>query len=362
MLDLKDPKHQPCLLVHYGDVPGVFEFIAERALHDIVPLSLAERALAKSPSTRVYCLRGRRGLVGAMAAVGYTMRRGDYTYELLAYRIRENCGKPRCVDSESVIEIDRLYGDKMILNYDYEAKRVLITPRGPDPILLGLRGEEPQVLLEAFKRLRVCEPVEYYAIYRTNQHTDSHIKPINSICNIRPYMCVSVTGRVSSKPQRHIGGHLFFDLCDSECCITVAVYEPAKELRDIVEQLEVNDLVEVYGCIRPSSLRHDFTINLEKIKVIELAEVYIYENPRCPVCGSRMKSAGKNKGFKCKRCGFKDPRAVKISHRAKRDITPGWYQPPKHAFKHLMKPVERMGREKHEFSGEPLKNFILKLI
>jgi len=359
--ELRDPKHQPCVVVHAGSVPGGFEFIAEKALYDIVPLSLVERALAKSPSTRVYCVSGRRGLVGALAAVGYTMRRTDYTYELLAYRLRENCGKPRCVDSESVVEIDRLYSDKLILNYDYETGRVLVTPRGPDPVLLGIRGEDPEVLLEAFKHLRICEPVEYAVIYRTNQHTDSHIHPVSSVCDIRPYMCISVQGRVSSKPRRHIGGHLFFKLCDNECCVSVAVYEPAKELRDVVEHLEVGDLVEVYGCTRPPSSKHDLTVNLEKIRIIELAEIYVYENPKCPQCGSRMKSAGRNKGFKCEKCGFRDPHAVKTARRIERRVSQGWYQPPKHAFKHLMKPLERIGREKREFTGKLVENFVLKL-
>jgi tRNA(Ile2)-agmatinylcytidine synthase len=362
LAELRDPKHQPCLVVHAGSVPRDYEFIAEKALHDIVPLSLVERVLAKySTTTRVYCHKGRRGLVGALAAIGYTMMSSDYTYELLAYRLRENCDKPRCVDSESVVEIDRIYGNRLILNYDYETRRVLITPRGPDPVLLGIRGEDPYAVLEAFKRVRVCEPVEYYAIYRTNQHIDSHIYPVKSICDIRPYMCVSVRGRVSSKPRRHIGGHLFFKLCDSECCITVAVYEPTKEFRDVVEKLEAGDLVEVYGCTRPPSSKHDLTLNLEKIRVIELVEVYVYENPKCPVCGSRMKSAGRNKGFKCEKCGFRDLSTIKIARRVERGITPGWYQPPKHAFKHLMKPVERIGREKRGFRDTLIDGFIAKL-
>ena len=359
--DLKDPKHQPCLVVHTGSVSSVFEMLAIKALHDIIPLSLAERVLTKSPTTRIYCVKGKRGVIGALAAIGYTMRNTDYTYELLAYRLRENCGKPRCVDSESIIEIDRLYGDKMILNYDYESGRVLITPRGLDPVLLGLRGEDPVVLVEAFRHVKICEPVEYYAIYRTNQHTDSHIYPVNSICDIRPYTCISTKGIVSSKPRRHIGGHLFFELCDNVCCVTIAVYEPAKRLRDIVEQLEVGDIVEVYGCTRPPGSRHSLTVNLEKIRIITLTEVYVYKNPKCPKCGSRMKSAGRNKGFKCEKCSFRDPHATKIAVKIERKIIPGWYQPPKHAFKHLMKPLERIGREKKCFDGKLIEKFIVKL-
>jgi len=360
--DLRDPKHQPCLVVHTGSIPGFFEVLAIKALHDVVPLGLAERVLARSPTTRVYCVKGKRGVIGALSAIGYTMRSTDYTYELLVYRLRENCSKPRCVDYESVVEVDKLYGDKMILNYDYETGRVLITPRGPDPVLLGLRGEDPVVLVEAFRYIKICEPVEYYAIYRTNQHTDSHIYPVNSICDIRPYTCISTQGVVSSKPKRYIGGHLFFKLCDNACCVSVAVYEPAKRLRNIVEQLEIGDIVEVYGCTRPPGPKHGLTVNLEKIRIITLREVYTYENPRCPKCGSRMKSAGRNKGFKCEKCGYRNLHATKIAVKIDRKITPAWYQPPKHAFKHLMKPLERLGREKKYFDEKLIENFINKLI
>lgn len=356
-----DPKHQPSIVLHVGEVPHEYELLAKKALHDIVPLDLALRAISKYVNTRYHFITGKRGIVGALSAVGYTMKNTDYTFEVIAYRERSYWGKPRLVDEKSVREMDKLYCKDTILNYDYEFNRVLVTPRGPDPVLFGVRGESPETLVEAIKVLRVLEPVEYVAVFRTNQHTDSHIFPVSSICDIRPYTCISTRGIVKSKPTRTIGGHVFFKLCDHSCCIDVAVYEPTKYFRNIVEKLEVGDEVEVLGCVRPPGLTHGITINLEKIRVIQLVKVMRYENPRCTRCGSRMESAGKNKGFKCRKCGHRDPHAVKYSFTVRRELEAGWYQPPRIAFKHLMKPIERFGREKKSFDGPVPENFIMKI-
>ncbi|MEM1628565.1 MAG: tRNA(Ile)(2)-agmatinylcytidine synthase [Desulfurococcaceae archaeon] len=359
--EYRNPKHQPALVIHQGGVTDALKKLAGKALYDIVTLDLAMRVLEKTPSIRAHFISGKRGLIGALAAIGYTMRNTDHTYELLAYRTREYLGKPRAVDEKSIIEVDKIFGHLMILNYDYTVRRPLITPKGPDPVLFGLRGEDPLVLINALKLLRIYEPMEYIAIFRTNQHTDSHIHRVDSICDVRPYMCVSVKGFVKTKPSRKIGGHVFFDLCDMDCCITVAVYEPTKEFRDIAEKLEPGDEVEAYGCIRPPGLQHGMTLNLEKLHVIRVTPLVVYENPVCPRCGKRMESAGRGKGYKCRRCGFRDNSLTKTITFKQRDISPGWYQPPHHAFKHLMKPIERFGKEKSSFNEKPVQGFIKKI-
>jgi len=360
--EFKDSKNQPSVVLHVGEVPWDYEWFANKALHDLVPIDLASRILSKHSETRYYSVRGRRGIIGALAAIGYTMLNTDYTYELVAYRVREYWGKPRLVDSTSIKTMDELYGKEMLLNYDYESNRPLITPHGPDPVLLGLRGEDPRVLFEAYSVLRINEPVEYIAVFRTNQHTDAHLLEVKSICDVRPYMCVKVRGFVKVKPRRIIGGHVVFELCDNECCIDVAAYEPTKSFREIVEKLEIGDYVEVMGCVRPPSSSHGKTINLEKIRVLKLTEIYDYVNPKCPLCGSTMESMGKGKGFRCRKCGYRDPYAKKIAVLRERSIKPGLYQPPKSAFKHLMKPLERIGREKTVFPGVSLEDFVTKLI
>lgn len=56
-----------------------------------------------------------------------------------------------------------------------------------------------------------------------------------------------------------------------------------------------------------------------------------------------MTSAGKNKGFKCKKCGNKLPNGKKIVEDEKRDLIEGkFYETPVSARRHLAKPLCRM--------------------
>jgi tRNA(Ile2)-agmatinylcytidine synthase len=75
-----------------------------------------------------------------------------------------------------------------------------------------------------------------------------------------------------------------------------------------------------------------------------------------------MESAGRGKGFRCRKCGYRDPSATKIPIKRERGIKPGLYEPPKIAFKHLMKPASRIGREKRRFEGIVVKDFVVKLL
>jgi tRNA(Ile2)-agmatinylcytidine synthase len=149
-----------------------------------------------------------------------------------------------------------------------------------------------------------------------------------------------------------------FSVSDGHCSIDVAAYEPTKEFRDVVSKLVAGDEVEVMGCVRPASTTHPPTLNLEKLLVVRLTEVYRFENPLCPRCGARMTSAGYGKGFKCPKCGYRTTELGKVKIRVERSIAPGLYQPPKHAFKHLMKPVERFGVPPKKFVYQPVDPFI----
>ena len=44
-------------------------------------------------------------------------------------------------------------------------------------------------------------------------------------------------------------------------------------------------------------------LNVEKIDVLAVSHETVKTNPPCPVCGSRMKSEGRGKGFQCKKGG-----------------------------------------------------------
>ena len=67
-----------------------------------------------------------------------------------------------------------------------------------------------------------------------------------------------------------------------------------------------------------------------------------YENPICE-CGKRMTSAGKNKGFKCKKCGRKIASDKKVPFKISRNLKNNqFYETPVSARRHLSKPLIRM--------------------
>jgi len=72
-----------------------------------------------------------------------------------------------------------------------------------------------------------------------------------------------------------------------------------KQFRNIIRDLLIGDIVEVYGGVRKKPL----TINIEKIDIKYLVDDFIkIENPICPICKKHMKSKGKNQGYKCLKC------------------------------------------------------------
>ncbi|MEM2576917.1 MAG: tRNA(Ile)(2)-agmatinylcytidine synthase, partial [Candidatus Bathyarchaeia archaeon] len=307
--------------------------------------------IAETFNIEVELIKGERGIVGALAALGETLQ-NDYTYELIAYRMIENRGTKRRVCEESIKKMDEETRPLTFNNYDYEKKRVLITPRGNDPILFGIRGEEPFILIKAFKMLKVYGEIERWVIFRTNQGTDMHLRKVNSISEVTPYQPVIVLGEVATQPKTIPGGHVIFKIKDESGEIDCAAYEPTGKFRNIIRKLILGDLVEVAGGVKPPTGNHGKTINIEKIRILKLAEKNAYLNPLCEKCKKRMKSLGKNQGFKCEKCGFKTSKKEKIKITLERDLKEGLYIPPPRAHRHLTKPESRYGREKH---SEPFK-------
>ena len=149
-------------------------------------------------------------------------------------------------------------------------------------------------------------------------------------------------GRVSSEPQMHEGGHVFFNISDTTGKIACAVYEPTGPFREIAMRLIPGDIVTVYAGVRPASSTHGMTLNIEGLEIVETTAEIRPTNPICPVCLKRMKSAGKNKGFKCVKCGYRDREGKKIETIVDREIESGIYLPPLSAQRHLTRPYGRL--------------------
>ncbi|MDA4117617.1 MAG: tRNA(Ile)(2)-agmatinylcytidine synthase [Thaumarchaeota archaeon] len=287
------------------------------------------------------------GIVGAVASLGFPYPTEDHTYELIAYRMPENCGTTRSVDRESVKRMEIETFPRTFNSYDHESGRMLVAPTGPDPVLLGVRGDSPLTVLEAFRRIRIGEEVLGHVIYATNQCTDAHLNDRLSL-PLSAFRAGWLEGEVASKEPVQ-GGHLVIglrleNLSVEECM----VYEPSGDLRRVANFLIPGDVVRVSGGVRRASTRHPKVINVEKIEVLSISKKTSRANPRCGDCRLSMKSEGKGKGYQCRKCGAKTSRGERppeVATAIKRDIRLGTYLPSPRAQRHLTKQLIRYGNE-----------------
>jgi len=330
----------------FGNVPQEVKDFAKRTIQGVVKMKEALRLIKKFKAEAVGFKNG-RGIIGGLAAIGENLD-GDHTYEVIAYRISENRGTPRRLQASSVKEMNEKTSPLTFNNIDPETGRILITPRGPDPILYGIRGENPEVVKQAHETIRLLEQVERWVIFRTNHGTDAHLRRVSSVDEIHPFNPVVFRGVVAKESQVIPGGHVIFSIRGKTGEIDCAAYEPTGALCEAAKNLMVGDLVEAFGGVRSASSKHSITVNLEKVRILKLAPKTAFFNPACPQCGKRMKSMGTEKGFRCEKCGFRSSELKKVAVKEKRDFKRGLYVTSPRSQRHLTKPLCRYGREKSE--------------
>ncbi len=325
----EDENTNPGVVIHAGEVPGDVRSFALRVVRDVVGIPEAV-LLAEKHGMRVHRFKNGRGIIGALASIGLDLY--DHTYELLAYRMPENYDKPRRLDKESVYRMDAATYPHTWDNVDLHNRVIVFSPHTPDPVLYGIRGDDPGVLVKAQKMLE-SEPVERSQIFITNQGTDMHLLNA-SIAEARNDRSYILRGFVCREPRAIEGGHVFFGIEQAGVSIGCAAFEPTKNFREVVKKLIKGDEVRAYG-----SVKND-TVNLEKLEVIKLAEQYRTVPPKCSICGKSMESAGKGKGYRCRKCGTKQ--ASPVYEKVKRDLGPGLYEVPPSARRHLAKQIIRI--------------------
>jgi tRNA(Ile2)-agmatinylcytidine synthase len=340
----------PAVVLLKGEPGRRIRQVARKTLSDIVSLREAMNALRESHATFVTYGFG-LGLVGALGAIGQTLDR-DHTFELIAYRKSWNCGKPRRIDPASVTRMDKLTTPGTFSNYDPANRRILITPHGPDPVLLGIRGESAPDVLRAFHLVRLREPIERWVIFRTNHATDAHLDAA-SVDTVRLNRPIKLSGTVITKPQRIAGGHVFFSIAYRQKAIRCAAFEPTGQFKEIAARLIPGDRVIAFGGVKKPSDNGPATINLEKLVISHLADDAIIENPICPRCGKHMKSAGRGQGFRCTRCKLDAAKATKRLIKKGRSLRTGTYLPAKKAHRHLTRPLSRYGIENRRWDRDP---------
>ena len=336
----------PGVVFFFGKtIPTEVKTFAEGTIQGVVKLKDALELVKKFGAEAVGYKSG-RGVIGALAAIGETLE-NDHTYELIAYRLPSNYGTKRLLDAASVKTMDESTQPLTFNNIDPQKNRILITPRGPDPIFFGIRGENPEVVKKAFSMIRPGEPIERWVIFRTNQGTDAHLRRLEDIGDVQPYQPVTIKGRVSSEPRTIPLRHVIFSIDDDTANVDCAAYEPTGDLRKSARLLIIDDEVEASGGVRPASGTRPLTINLEKMRIIKLAPKMKLHNPKCLRCGKTLTSMGKAQGFRCEKCGLKSKQLAKIQTLETRHLSEKLYITSPHSQRHLTKPFRRYGQEKN---------------
>ena len=330
-------------------VPTRVQEFSTRAMWDIVSRQMSEK-VAKASGVQYFTFGNGQGLVGALGAIGCLLE-GDHTFELIAYRKQKNWGSLRVIDKQRVIKFSIDTYPHTFNNYDLNQGRVLIAPHSPDPVFFGVRGESPEIVESALHMLDPKEEIDGWTIFRSNQGTNMHLQNEIRIATIKAYTAGYVRCKVSSKPYAVEGGHVIFKIKQDGAEMPAAVYEPTG-LANVATKLEEGDVIEIGVGVRKGTTKHPKILNVEYLCVLKLAPVYEILNPLCKMCGKRMKSEGKNKGYQCDRCKHKDRNMKKILILQERAIKTGLYIPTPKAHRHLTKPLQRYGIEKTEFLFE----------
>lgn len=323
----------PGVIFYEGEITEEMKEYAINAIYSIYTIEYAEN-FANKIGARVHKFKKGRGIIGAIASISIEL--ADETFECLAYRKAENIGTKRQLNQKSIYLMNEKTYPETFDNIDVEGHYTAIEPHTPCPVLYGIRGNTAEVVEQARNMVESLEDIEGYCIFRTNQHTDMHIQEGISISDMQLNSCYKIRCNVVENPHDIEGGHVFFKVSDDTQIMECAAFEPTKTFRNIIRKLRIGDEVLLYG-----GLNENNTFNIEKFKLLEVAPQYNILNPVCD-CGKRMKSAGKNKGFKCPKCGNKTSSDEKIKEIIPRDIVEGFYEVPTEARRHLSKPIVRM--------------------
>ncbi|MCS7107355.1 MAG: tRNA(Ile)(2)-agmatinylcytidine synthase [Acidilobaceae archaeon] len=326
----------------YGGDPGVAAISGEpwrpelaglykKALTEVVPKDLATGVLESLGGEWM----GGRGAVGAIASLGALGPGEDHTYELLFYRRAENLGRERCVDSRRLLEAEGSTAAGTIFNYDPVTLEETASPGGPDPVLAGFRGDSPQHLFPLSSA--ICEDYEFWILFRSNQHTDAHALPLTG--ELKPYRAGTLELELVEDPEVIPGGHV---IVRGEG-VEAAFYAETGSLNEAARLLARGDKIRVLGTIRKRR-RGVPVINAEKLWLIKVAEKGIELNPRCPKCGERGESLGKDKGFRCSSCNYRWS-GEKVKVRLRRSLT-GEFTPTRPP--NLVRPPWRRPQNLHE--------------
>lgn len=274
-----------------------------------------------------------RALAGCLGAAAWPGP--PSSFEFIAYREPQRWGTPRAVHEEPLRSLDAT--GATFHTFDAQSGRLACVPHTPDPVLLGLRGRDPEALAAAATRtlpFAAAEPIDGWLLWATNHASGDHVSPVATLAEAPEWGTVQVPAEVAGLPESKQGGHVFVPLRDAAGQeVHAAAFEPTHAFRHTVRALRPGDQVEVVGASR------DGAVNLEKLRVVSLASYGPRQNPACPTCGRSMPSLGKGAGYRCKTCGAKAPADAAAVVPEPRTVALGWHEVPVMARRHLHRPI-----------------------
>ena len=331
LAELADERTHPGVVAAPEPVEEPVQTFGQRAVRELLDLEAAEARIEAAGYPSAGWKTG-RGKIGALAAIGASTARSDWTYEYIAYREPDRWGTQRSVAVDSVFEAAEAHYPAAWDTVDRGEGEPVCVPSAPGPILYGIRGDDPTAVAAVAAGIE-SEPVQASALFETNQGTDSHLREA-AIEDLQDDRAYRVTGRVVEPPETRAGGHVFVTIAADGRRLPCVAFEPTKRFREHVRALRVGDRITAAGEVR------DGTLKLEKFAARELVEREAV-TPTCQACGRRMESAGAKQGYRCRDC--KTSTDSKALVPLDRDLEPGWYEVPPCARRHIAKPLVRGG-------------------
>jgi len=344
--DTKNGANPGLVFFQSKKIPLSFHEFSKLALWKLISRNKAKQFVSENNIESFYLGNG-QGLVGAIGAVGYEF--SDHTFELLSYRKKSQFGKKRGISKESVEKMQTTLPETFN-SYDYDSDRVLITPHGPDPVFYGIRGETVKSVVKASTIVSTDEKLDGYMVFKSNQGTGDHLNNELQVNDLKPFTSGFLVGEVCNKPVTQQGGHVFFSIQVEDKKIKCAVYKPTK-ITQIIQDLIPGDKIQIGGGIRKASKNYGRVLNVEFLRVLQLAKHNLFVNPTCVKCNKRMKSKGNKQGFECIKCGNR--LFSKITLEIPRKIQCKFYIPAVSAHRHLTRPYQRIKKRNKSMHFDP---------
>ena len=239
---------------------------------------------------------GGNGRIGAAASCAW--RGINATWEGISWRTGE-----RVVSDDALKLVDNMEGT--FLCRDPRTNRGLISPRGPCPVMFGVRATSRDVARVATDVLvDNSAPTSGSRVFKTNQATGDHIESIHRL--------------VIKEKEVLQGGHVILNG-------NFVAFSESGDVNKLAQWVNIGDIVECMG------LTYQGKVHLEAMRSVSSIRK---DRPICE-CGTRMKSMGKNQPVRCPKCKKKSDDLWIEQERIPLQL--GWVQPPTDKRRHLAK-------------------------